>query len=245
MRIDLAADVGEGFADELLLPFLSSVHIACGAHAGDLATMRRTARLALERGLTLGAHPGYPDRERFGRFDLELPPAALAASLAEQLAALTEVVASLGGRLRQVKPHGALYNRAARDPEVAARFAAAVAAFDPALAVVGPPGSALLAAAAARQLATLREGFVDRGYLADGTLAPRGSAGALLAVDAAVAQAVALARRAPIPALSGTRLTIEVDTLGLHGDSPRAAQLAAAVRGALEGAGIAIAPCRS
>jgi len=240
--IDLSADVGEGFADEALLPYLTSVHIACGAHAGDAATMEQTAAAALARGLALGAHPGFPDREHFGRRELALAPEVLRASLLTQLSRLAAIVTRLGGRLVQVKPHGALYNQAARDPALAAALAAVVADFDPALRLVGLAGSQLLSAARAPGLATLAEGFVERRYLADGRLAPRSDPRAFItAPEEAARQALALAGEEPVPTLDGGALRLAVDSLCVHGDSNYAVPIARAIHAALAAAGFTLA----
>lgn len=226
-RIDVNADAGEGCDDAELAPYVSSFNIACGAHAGDESTMRATLALARDHGLAAGAHPGYPDRERFGRVETGLPAGALAATVLRQVGQLEALARECGVRLTHVKPHGALYHRTVRDREAADAVASAVASIDRELIVVGFPDSALLAAAAAAGLASAAEGFADRGYGADGALLPRGEPGALLEGDAAVAQAVALA-----PA---------VRTLCVHSDSPGAAATARALRRGLEAAGFAVA----
>lgn len=227
--VDLNADVGEGFDDEGVAPFVSSLNIACGGHAGDERTMRTALALARDHGLAAGAHPGYPDRERFGRVETGVPAEAIAASLSHQVERLAELAREGGLRLAHVKPHGALYHRATSDPEAARAIAAAVAALDPGLALVGFPGSHLLAAAAAAGLDAVPEGFVDRRYGRDGRLVPRAEPGALLAGEEAASQAVALARAGGC-------------TLCLHSDSPGAAALARTVRRALEAEGFAVAP---
>ena len=235
--IDLNADAGEGCEERELFRWISSASVACGGHAGDRATMQATLALARECGVAVGAHPGYEDRERFGRVELGLPPAALAALVARQVGALAAVAAEAAVPLAHVKPHGALYHRLAADDEAARAVAAALAALDPDLAVMAPPASALLAAARAAGLATLAEGFVDRGYRADGGLVARGASGALLGGAAAVAQALALAERRPLPAAGGAALRLAVATLCLHSDTPGAAATARAVRQGLEAGG--------
>jgi UPF0271 protein len=227
-RIDLNADAGEGFDDAALAPYVTTFNIACGAHAGDERTMRAALALARDHGLAAGAHPGYSDRDRFGRVETGLPAGAIAAAVLRQVGQLAALGRECGVRLAHVKPHGALYHRATTDRESADAVAGAIAAVDRELIVVGFPGSELLAAAAAAGLASAAEGFADRGYGADGRLLPRGEPGALLAGEAAVAQAVALA-----PA---------VRTLCLHSDSPGVAATARALRRGLEAAGFAVAP---
>ncbi|MGH2466736.1 MAG: LamB/YcsF family protein [Candidatus Limnocylindrales bacterium] len=241
MRIDLNADVGEGFGpwpmgqDEALIPFVTSVNVACGFHAGDPLTIERTLRLALEAGAAIGAHPGYPDREGFGRRALAMSPPELEAAVLYQVAALAGMCRALGGRLGHVKPHGALYDRVRDDPEAAVAVCRAVERLsDEAgrpLALVAQPGSALLAAAADLGLPSAAEGFADRAYEPDGTLRSRRLPGAVLEdPQAAVAQAVRLAA-------SG-----RFATLCVHGDTPGAPAIAAVVRAALEAAGHEVGP---
>lgn len=227
-RIDLNADAGEGCDDAGLAPYVSSLNIACGAHAGDERTMRTALALARDHGLAAGAHPGYADRERFGRVESGLPAGAIAATVLRQVGHLAALANAGGVRLAHVKPHGALYHRVTSDREAAEAVVSAIAAIDRELIVVGFPGSRLLAAAAAAHLAVAPEGFADRGYGADGALLPRGEPGALLAGDAAVAQAIA---RAPA-----------VRTLCLHSDSPGAVETARRLRCGLEAAGFVVAP---
>jgi 5-oxoprolinase (ATP-hydrolysing) subunit A len=235
--IDLNADVGESFGpwpmgqDEALIPLVTSVNIACGFHAGDPVVIERTIRLALASGAAIGAHPGYPDREGFGRRDLAMSTDELEASILYQVAALAGMVAAAGGTLRHVKAHGALYNRAVGDAAVAESIARAVRRISPDLVVVGPPASELLRAAAAAGLPVAGEGFADRAYEPDGTLRSRRLAGAVHTDPAvAAAQAVALANDG------------RYATLCVHGDTPNAPVIARAVRAALEAAGHRVAP---
>jgi UPF0271 protein len=234
--IDLNADVGEGFGpwpmghDDELVRIVTSVNIACGLHAGDPVVMERTIRLALDAGAAVGAHPGYPDREGFGRRDLAMSAGELEAAVLYQVAALGGMVAAAGGTLRHVKAHGALYNRAARDRAVADPIARAVRRISPDLILVGPPGSALLQAAETMGLRTAAEGFADRAYEPDGSLRSRRLEGAVHTDPvAAAAQAVALAADA------------RYATLCVHGDTPGAPTIARAVRAALEAAGHRVA----
>jgi UPF0271 protein len=247
LRIDLNADVGESLGpwtmgdDERLIPLVSSVNIACGAHAGDPVTMLRTVRLALAAGASIGAHPGYPDLVGFGRRDMAMSAEELEAAVRYQVAAVQGVARSEGGRLRHVKAHGALYNRAAVDPAVARPIALAVARLDPDLALVGPPGSALLAAAAEAGLRGVAEGFADRAYEPDGTLRSRRLPGAVHADPAvAAAQAVGIAVDGRVTAADGSIIAVRADSLCVHGDSPGAVGIARAVRAALEDAGVAV-----
>lgn len=246
--IDLNADVGEGYGawsmgdDAALLPHVTSANVACGGHAGDPAIMARTLALAARLGVACGAHPGYPDREGFGRRDLPIGLEELRASLLAQLGALAAIARDAGVPLRHMKPHGALYHRAAHDLAVAATVVAASASVLPGLPVVGPAGSALLRAAAGIGLPVRPEGFADRAYAPDGGLVPRGMAGAVLADPATAAdQARAIVRDGAVRAADGSRIAVVAATLCVHGDSPGAPAIAAAVRAALVADGIRVA----
>jgi UPF0271 protein len=244
VSIDLNADVGEGLdaADAAILPFITSANIACGGHAGDEHTMRNTVRLALEHGVGIGAHPGYPDREGFGRREIDISEADLRESLRGQLEALGVIVAALDGRIGHVKPHGLLYNRAAADPALAELLAEVVADWDARVVLVGLAGSRLLEAGRAAGLAVAAEGFADRAYEADGSLRPRSRPGALHEDPRVVAaQALAIARDGRAPLGDGGFVAIAAETLCLHGDEPGAVANARAVRDALAGAGVELA----
>jgi len=233
--IELNADIGEGFDDAGLMPYLGRVSIASGGHAGDAASMRAALRQAAEHGLAVGAHPSYPDREHFGRRALAASAEEIFAWVVGQTEMLAEQAARLGMRLAHVKPHGALYNAAARDLDVARAVAAAVAEFDAGLILVGLAGSQLTAAGEAAGLAVLHEGFADRRYGPDGRLVSRETAGGVLTdPDAAAAQALQLAQRLPLPALPSGSVLVAVDTICLHGDTPDAIAIARAVRAALD-----------
>jgi len=241
--IDLNADVGEGYTDERLLPWVTTVSVACGAHAGTAADRARVLAMARDLRLAVGAHPAYPDREGFGRREIGLPPDGIAAEVAAQVGALAAEAARQALFLTHVKPHGALYHRAWRDPEAAAALCRGIAEVDAGLAVIGPPGSALLAAAEAAGLATLPEGYIDRRYASDGRLVSRDRPGALLATLAeSVAQALALARGEAVAAEGGAPVRLAVRTLCLHGDSPGAGVLVRELRRALAEAGIPVRP---
>ena len=246
-RIDLNADVGESFgpwpmgADAELIPLVSSVNVACGAHAGDPATILRTVELAAGLGVAIGAHPGYPDLAGFGRRDLDMTAADLRASLIVQLGAVEAAARVAGTAIRHVKPHGALYNRAARDPELAATIAEAVRDVDAGLVLVGLAGSASIAAAREAGLAVAAEAFADRRYEPDGSLRSRRLPGAVLEPADAAAQAVAIARDGAVTASDGSRLAVRADTICIHGDSPDAVGIARAVVAALAAAGIRVA----
>jgi 5-oxoprolinase (ATP-hydrolysing) subunit A len=226
VAVDLNADVGEGFPDdERLLDVVTSANVACGLHAGSVETMRSVCAAAASRGVAIGAHPSYRDREGFGRRALEVPVDTLRDDVAEQLAILTEIAAGEGAEVTYVKPHGVLYTRAIDDGEVARAIADAAVGYG--VAVLAWPGSQLLEQARHAGLQAFAEGFADRGY-AGGRLVSRGRPGALLAASEAALQAVALAQ------------TMEVQSICVHGDSPGAADLAAGVLAALKAAGIAV-----
>ena len=249
MQIDLNADLGEGFGrytvgdDEALLRVVSSANIACGLHAGDPLVMARTVRVAASRGVAIGAHPGYPDLQGFGRRALTMAAEELEAVILYQLGALAGFCQAEGAQLRHVKAHGALYNTAAREPTQAASVARAIAAFDPGLIVVTMPGSALAQAAKSLHLAVAYEGFADRAYEDDGTLASRNRPGAVLHDPPAICErAVRMAAREEVVTVSGKVIRLRVDTICIHGDTPGAAEIAATLRQALEEAGIQIVP---
>jgi UPF0271 protein len=243
VTIDLNADVGEGCDDESLLPFLTSANVACGMHAGSPGLMDRTVALALERGVRVGAHPGYDDRANFGRNEIDLALDQVENLVLYQVAALDGFVRSRGGRLSHVKAHGALYNRAAREIDLARAIARGVRRHRHDLVLVGLAGSKLLAAAEEIGLPAAGEAFADRRYLASGALMPRSQSGSVL-TDAAEAaeQALRIARDRFVVASDGSRLSVAARTLCLHGDTPGAPRIAAAVRDRLERAGITLAP---
>lgn len=240
--IDLNADLGEGgTCDAELLRIVSSCNIACGGHAGDADSMARTVQLAIANGVAVGAHPSYPDRESFGRRSVSLSSDELYESLAAQAESLLDIAGELGARIRHLKPHGALYNDAARDAALADVVARVASELPGDVCLVGPPGSELERAAAGNDLAFVAEAFVDRAYRADGGLVSRHEPGAVYAdVDQMVAQALALATGKEIATSGGTMIAVPASTLCVHGDTPGAAQAAQAIRDALESGGIAI-----
>jgi UPF0271 protein len=238
-RIDLNCDLGEGAGhDAALMPLITSASIACGAHAGDTATMRATAGLAAAHGVAVGAHPGYADRANFGRSVVPMTPAELTRLVAEQIAALAAVSPV---PLRHVKPHGALYNLAATDRPAARAIVAAVQAIDPHLIVFALAGSELVRAAREAGLRVAQEVFADRTYRPDGTLTPRACADAMITDEvAAVAQVQRMIVDGVVRATDGTDVSIAADTLCLHGDSPHAVAFARALRTALHKADIEV-----
>lgn len=247
MRIDLNADVGESYGawtmghDELLLPLVTSANVACGAHAGDPLVMDRTVALCARLGVAAGAHPGYPDRDGFGRRDLEMTTDELEASILAQVGALWAIARARGVELVHVKPHGALYNAAARDPALAETIARAVRRFSADLVFVGLAESVGLEAASAVGLRVAAEVFADRVYEQDGSLRSRRLPGAVLDDPAAAAaQAVSLVVDGRVRAADGSWVAVQADTICLHGDTPNVVAFAAAVRAALEAAGVEI-----
>jgi len=243
-RIDLNCDLGEGAGhDAALMPLITSANIACGAHAGDEASMRATVALALKHGVAIGAHPGFADRENFGRREMLLSPEEIQVLVLSQIRALQAITRESGGRLVHVKPHGALYNLAARDAVTARAIAAAVHEADPRLRLVGLAGSRLLEAGTAAGLVTVSEVFADRTYQPDGSLTPRDRTGALMAkAGSAVTQALRLACDGRVRATDGSELTLKADTLCLHGDGPEAVALARQVSAALKAGGVLLSP---
>jgi UPF0271 protein len=247
MRVDLNSDVGEASdpeserAEEELIRLVTSVNVACGAHAGDASVMARTIRLGRASGAAIGAHPGYPDRAAFGRNEMELSADELAATIVDQLGALATVARAERSELRHVKPHGALYNRAASDPAIAEVVIGAIRSFSDSLVVYALAGSALLRAGESGGLRVASEAFADRTYERDGTLRSRKSSDALI-VDptAAAAQALGIVRDGCVQTHDGATIPVRADTICIHGDTPGAPAIARAVRFALEGAGVTI-----
>lgn len=247
--VDLNSDLGEGAGTEAaLMPLITSANIACGGHAGNDNTMRAAIELAMKNGVVVGAHPGYPDRERFGRVPLEMDPRELIEAVRRQIDAIAGIASRLGARVAHVKAHGALYNQAERDPAVARNilFGIQAATGGHELVVFAPPDSAMYAEAKAMGMKAAREGFIDRAYEPDGTLRPRTIAGALVTDPAAAAaQALAFLRDGGVTTTDGSFLKLEVDTLCIHGDTPGAAEIALAVRDALRSAKAKVAPFRA
>lgn len=244
--IDLNADLGEGCgSDEELLALVSSASIACGAHAGDERTMRATIESAAARGVSIGAHPGYADRAGFGRSETGATPTEIRELVIRQLDVFAAACLAAGAAFRHVKPHGALYSRSMTDAGAAESIAGAVAAFDPALAVLCMPGSELLRAAQAAGLAVAREAFLDRAYESATALVPRTTAGATIRDPSAAAErAERMVLAGVVASADGTELAVEADSLCVHGDNPGAIALLRAVRSRLETAGVTIAPFR-
>lgn len=248
LRIDVNADVGEAFgpyasgADADLLPFVTSVNIACGFHAGDPRVMDRAVALAVKAGAAVGAHPGYWDLRGFGRRALPVDAEEVETDVLYQVGALAAFALSHGTRLVHVKPHGALYNQAAQDEVLARAIARGVARVSRGLTLVGLASSAAMRRAAeSAGLAFAAEAFVDRAYNRDGTLVARSEEGAVITdPERATLQAVRIARDGVIVAQDGGEVHLKADTLCLHGDNPQAVAIARAVRAALQGAGVTV-----
>ncbi len=247
--IDLNSDLGENTPDrnvsddESMLELVTSVNVSCGFHAGTPDGIRKTLAGAVERRVVIGAHPSYRDYDGFGRRDLDVEPATLQAEIEYQLGALTALASAVGGRVRYVKPHGALYNRIAADRARADAVAAAVCAVDPRLVLLGLAGSAALDAGAHAGLQVAAEAFADRAYLPDGRLVPRSDPAAVLHDPAAVAERMLrLTEHGVIRAIDGSDVRIDADSICVHGDSPSAVAMAREVRRALTDAGVAITP---
>lgn len=242
LTIDLNCDMGEGCGDDAeLMRFVSSTNIACGYHAGDRDTMRRTIDLALEYGVAIGAHPGYLDRENFGRTAMDLPLDEIRKLVTDQVVALKEIADAAGASISHVKPHGALYNQAARDRELAGAIADAVAAIDPRLTLFGLSGSFSISAGKARGLQTASEVFADRTYQSDASLTPRSDPNALIEeTDVAITQVLNMIKYGRVRSTDGVMVKITAETVCLHGDGEHAVEFARALNAKLAEEGIAI-----
>ncbi len=242
MNIDLNADLGEGCAsDGELLTLVSSANIACGFHAGDAQTMLTSVREALKNGVAIGAHPSFPDRENFGRTAMTLPAETVYAQTLYQIGALAAMARAEGGVMRHVKPHGMLYNQAAKDPQLADAIAKAVYACDPALILVGLAGSELVRAGERYGLVTRQEVFADRGYQADGSLVPRTQPGALIEdEDQSLAQTLGMVETGRVKSITGEWTSVVAQTVCIHGDGEHALAFARRLRSAFEARGITI-----
>jgi 5-oxoprolinase (ATP-hydrolysing) subunit A len=243
LTIDLNCDLGEGCGnDASLMEYISSANIACGGHAGDRRTMETTARLAVERGVAIGAHPGYRDKENFGRIALQLSGREVFDLVVEQVEEMLDVCRVVGAEMRHVKPHGALYNQAAKDRELAAAIAEAVRSVDEDLIVFGLSGSVSLVEAERAGMETAAEVFGDRGYMPDGTLVPRSQSGALIDDTArSVEQVLRMVRDGEVAAIDGSVVKLRAETVCLHGDGANALEFAGAIREALQEAKIGVA----
>jgi UPF0271 protein len=247
MVIDLNADLGEGFgvwrlSDDLaLLDIVTSANVACGFHAGDPVTIRRTCAAAVDRGVTIGAQVSYRDLAHFGRREMDAEPEELCAEVLYQLAAVDGIARAMGGQVSYVKPHGALYNRICRDEVQAAALIDAVADYDPSLPVLTLPGSVVHAVAAAEGVPTVNEAFADRAYTPGGALVSRREPGAVIHDPAAVAdRACRMAVQGSVTAVDGSSVQVSARSICVHGDTPDAVRLAQGVRDALLAAGVVL-----
>ena len=247
--VDLNCDLGESIGsdtlehDALIMRSITSANVACGFHAGDATVMRDTSRLALEQGVAVGAHPGFPDRAGFGRRPRDASPSEVEKIVADQVAALSGVVAAEGGRLRHVKPHGALYNMAAEDRRLADAVARGIASVDANLVLFGLSGSCLLEAGRAAGLVVASEVFADRAYDRHGRLVSREIPGAVIDDTSTVlTRAVEMVIEGQVAAMTGETVALTAETMCVHGDTKGAADLAAAIRRGLDAAGVEVAP---
>jgi 5-oxoprolinase (ATP-hydrolysing) subunit A len=236
MRVDVNCDLGESFGaftkgnDAGLMPFITSANIACGFHAGDPASMRRTVRMCMENNVSIGAHPGLLDLQGFGRRVMEITPQEVYELVLYQIGALEAFVRAEGTILKHVKPHGALYNMAAVDRPLADAIADAVYRFDPKLILYGLAGSQLIQAGQDKGLKTANEVFADRSYQADGMLTPRSHQQAVITdPDMAAARVALMLKYGVVKALDGTDISIRAETVCVHGDGPNAIALAKAL----------------
>jgi len=246
-RVDLNGDVGESAPggapgpDLALIPHLTSANVACGFHAGDPGVMRATVEFAREHGVAVGAHPGFPDPEGFGRRELQFAPADVEDFVAYQVGSLAAIAAALGVRLQHVKPHGALFNMAVRDAALADAIARAAAVIDRTLILFGLPNSEIVSAGKRAGLRTAGEGFADRAYQPDGSLVPRQHEGAVIHDRwTVVERAVRMVREGVVEAVDGRIIPLRVDTICVHGDTPGAADLASSLRTSLTEAGVEV-----
>ncbi|HQR19300.1 MAG TPA: 5-oxoprolinase subunit PxpA [Burkholderiaceae bacterium] len=246
--IDLNCDMGESFGawkmgdDEAIMPLITSANVAAGFHAGDPGTIRATVRLALDHGVAVGAHPSLPDLAGFGRRVMKVTPREVYDLVLYQAGAVAAFANAGGARLHHVKPHGALYNMAAKDPELADSIAAAVKDLGAAVMLYGLAGSAMIEAAARHQVRAVAEVFADRSYQRDGSLTPRDRPGAMITDEhAAVAQVLSMVEKGIVRSMDGTDVPVEAGTLCLHGDQPGAVAFARALRATLDERAIRVA----
>lgn len=234
--IDLNCDMGEGFdSDASIMPLISSVNIACGYHAGDEQTIRNTIGLALEYGVAIGAHPSYPDRSRFGRGEMQLSTNELHKIIIEQVRLVRSIAIEMGAKLHHVKPHGALYNTAAKDTNTARTIAAAICEIDPELFLYGLPNCESSRAASVVGLQYANEVFSDRTYTDEGQLTPRNNDNALINDEAdALTQVLMMVCDEKVQSTSGKIISVKADTICIHGDGPHAFVFAKKIRQTLE-----------
>jgi UPF0271 protein len=242
MYIDINCDLGERAGtvnDEALMPYITSANIACGLHAGDPLTIEQTIRAAVRNGVSIGAHPGYPDREGFGRRHMKLTDDELRALILYQAGAVKGIAEAAGAKMRHVKPHGAMYNAAATDFEMSLVIAQAVKDLDSSLVLMGLSGSEMIRAARQVGLPCASEVFADRAYNDDGTLASRDVPGALLHdSDMMIRRVIKMIKEKVVETISGKIIPVEADTVCIHGDNETAPEFVKMLAGALKTAGI-------
>ena len=251
MKIDLNCDLGESFGayqlglDDQVLPYISSANVACGFHASDPVVMDKTVALAKDAGVAVGAHPGYPDLQGFGRRNMTIPPREVKAMVMYQIGALQAFCTAHGLKLQHVKPHGALYNMAGKDEALAMAVCEAIQAVDDSLILLGLSGSKMLEAADKIGLRSAREVFADRAYEEDGSLVARTKPGAMITdEDEAVARVIRMIREGRVTAVTGKDIPIRADSVCVHGDSPKALAFVQKIRAALTAEQIQIVPLR-
>ena len=251
MKIDLNCDLGESFGayklglDDQVLPYISSANVACGFHASDPVVMDKTVALAKDAGVAVGAHPGYPDLQGFGRRNMTIPPREVKAMVMYQIGALQAFCTAHGLKLQHVKPHGALYNMAGKDEALAMAVCEAIQAVDDSLILLGLSGSKMLEAADKIGLRSAREVFADRAYEEDGSLVARTKPGAMITdEDEAVARVIRMIREGRVTAVTGKDIPLRADSVCVHGDSPKALAFVQKIRAALTAEQIQIVPLR-
>ena len=251
MKIDLNCDLGESFGayklglDDQVLPYISSANVACGFHASDPVVMDKTVALAKDAGVAVGAHPGYPDLQGFGRRNMTIPPREVKAMVMYQIGALQAFCTAHGLKLQHVKPHGALYNMAGKDEALAMAVCETIQAVDDSLILLGLSGSKMLEAADKIGLRSAREVFADRAYEEDGSLVARTKPGAMITdEDEAVARVIRMIREGKVTAVTGKDIPIRADSVCVHGDSTKALAFVQKIRAALTAEQIQIVPLR-
>ncbi len=247
--VDLNCDLGESFGnytcgmDEEIIPYISSANVACGFHASDPLVMQKTVKTAKENQVCVGAHPGFPDLVGFGRRNMSLSAQEITAMIQYQIGALSAFCTAYGIKLQHVKPHGALYNMAVKDGQIAEAICKGIRAVDPGLILLGPAHSQLLLAAESCGLPTAKEVFADRAYEEDGTLVPRSRPGAVITDEAeAIARVISMVKNGTVVSITGKEIEVEADSICVHGDSPAALAFVRSIHQALDQEGIPVLP---
>ena len=249
ISVDLNCDMGEGFGawkmgnDAELMKYVSSINVACGFHAGDATTMRKTVEMAIEKGVAIGAHPSFPDLQGFGRREMSLSSSEVFDIVLYQVSALKGICEAFGTKLHHVKPHGALYNQAAKEKPLAKAIAESIKAIDSGLILYGLSGSFLISEGAAIGIKTADEGFADRTYQTNGTLTPRSQADALIEnTDQAASQVLQMLKENTVVSAAGERVQLKAETICIHGDGKNAVEFAKEINNKLKENGITIQP---